>query len=349
SEELPHLTRIVEWMKAARLVRVTGARLVPVKKNAALADKPLDLVLAMLEAYPRLGKSLFPRNTWRQSAVGDEFAFIGPELLTTLLASQGRCPVGDLKEVAFDMIAARYMLGRLSEQQMGTLRRTIDADVTIALAALAVLGVVAVDQASGTAGLTDLGRSAIRRLRGMAEPGEAVLQVRITLRDVGDPPVWRQVLIPAAYPLSRVHRVIQAAMGWQDCHMHAFRAGETTYGPDPDGDLGYADETRARLGGVATARTPISYEYDFGDGWEHELLVQARAAAEAGRAYPACIAGQGACPPEDSGGAYGFEELKEVLAGPPSAERHEMRERAGGHYDPARFDLAAANAAVAAV
>jgi len=60
SEELAHLTRIVEWAKAARLVRVTGTRLVPVKKNAALPDRPLDLVMAMLEAYPKLGKSLFP-------------------------------------------------------------------------------------------------------------------------------------------------------------------------------------------------------------------------------------------------------------------------------------------------
>jgi len=93
SEELPYLTRIVEWLKAARLARVTGTRLVPVKKNAALADKPFDLVLAMLAAYPGLGRSLFPRNTWRQSVVGDEFTDIGPELLTRLLVSQGPCPV----------------------------------------------------------------------------------------------------------------------------------------------------------------------------------------------------------------------------------------------------------------
>src|SRR5208282_1398069 len=169
--------------------------------------------------------------TWRQSLVGDEFTFIGPELLTTLLARQGPCPMGDLKEVAFDLVAARYLLGGLSEQQMDMLRRTIDVDVTIAIAALGILGVVAVDQASDTAELTDLGRLAIRRLRGMATPGDPVLQVRITLRDVDDPPVWRQVLIPAAYPLSRVHRVIQAVMEWEDYHLHAFQIGKTTYGP----------------------------------------------------------------------------------------------------------------------
>ena len=183
----------------------------------------------------------------------------------------------------------------------------------------------------------------------MAQPGDPVLRVRITLRDVGDPPVWRQVLIPAAYTLARVHRVIQAAMGWEDCHMHAFQIGKTSYGPDPDGELGFADETKTRLADVARVRTRIGYEYDFGDGWEHELVVEARAVAKAGQTYPACIAGEGACPPEDSGGAYGFQELKEILAGPPSADRDEMRKWAGGDYDPARFDLAAANAAVAAV
>ncbi len=349
SEELPYLTRIVEWMKAARLIRVTGTRLVPVKKNAALPSRPVDLVLALLDAYPRLGKSLFPRNTWRQSLVGDEFTVIGPELLTTLLVSHGPRPTDHLKEAAFDLIAARYLLDRLNQQQMDMLRRTIDVDVTIAIAALGILGVVIVDQDSDTAELTALGRFALRRQRGMAEPGDSVLQIRITLRDVDEPPVWRQVLIPAAYPLARVHRVIQAAMGWENYHLHAFQIGKTTYGPDPEGELGQADETKARLADVARVGTRIGYEYDFGDGWEHELVVEARAVAEADKIYPACIAGQGACPPEDSGGAYGFEQLKELLAGPPSAERDEIQEWTGGDYDPARFDLAAANAAVAAV
>ena len=98
SEQLPYLTRVVAWMRAARLIRVTGTRMAPVKKNAGLADRPLDLVLALLEAYPRLGKSLFPRNAWRQSLVGDEFTFIGPMILTRLLTCQDSCPLGDLKE-----------------------------------------------------------------------------------------------------------------------------------------------------------------------------------------------------------------------------------------------------------
>ena len=82
---------------------------------------------------------------------------------------------------------------------------------------------------------------------------------------------------------------------------------------------------------------------------EHELLVEARTVAGDGQTYPACIAGEGACPPEDCGGVYGFAELKEVLAGPDSAERDEMLEWADEDFAPSHFDLAAANATVAAI
>jgi Plasmid pRiA4b ORF-3-like protein len=177
-----------------------------------------------------------------------------------------------------------------------------------------------------------------------------VLQVRMTLMDVDDPLVWRRVLIPAAYPLDRVHAVIQAAMGWRNCHMHAFRLGDVSYGlPDPDDVLGFLDERKSRLGDLAATADRIEYEYDFGDSWEHELVIEARTVAQDEGIYPACVAGEGACPPEDCGGSYGFEEFKELLAGPPSAEREEMLQWAGGDYDPARFNLTAANTAVAGI
>ncbi len=354
SEELAHLTRVVEWAKATRLVRVTGTKLVPVKKNAALADRPLDLVLAMLAAYPKLGKALFPRNTWRDSLVGDEFADVGHELLTALLVSPGACRLTTLSGIASDMIAARYVLSGLTSQQHDSLRRIIAVDCTIAMSALHVLGIVVLERGAGrdpdegSAELTDLGRHGIRRLRGMAQAGDPLLQVRITLTDVDDPPVWRRVVIPAAYSLDRLHAVIQAAMGWQDYHLHAFRVGKVSYGPpDPDDELGYLDERKFRLGELTANR--ISYEYDFGDSWEHELVIEERMTAADGALYPVCVAGEGACPPEDCGGGYGFAELKALLAGPPSTEREEMLEWAGGEYDPSRFDLAAASRAVAGI
>jgi hypothetical protein len=324
-----------------------------VKKNAALADRPLDLVPAMLAAYPKLGKSLFPRSTWRQSIVGDEFTDISEELLTDLLASTGPCPLTTLSDTAYDMIAAGYALGGLTEQQHDFLRRTIVVDIRIAMSALHVLGVVALDtatdheEADDSAELTALGRYAIRSLRGMAQPGDALLQVRITLADVTDPPVWRRVLIPPAYRLDRVHMVIQAAMGWENYHLHAFRLGDESYAaPDPEDELGYLDETKFRLGDLVAKADRIDYEYDFGDGWDHALVIEAHTVAQVGIEYPACVAGEGACPPEDCGGSYGFAEFKAVLAGPPSAERAELLQWAGGDYDPDCFDLSVANSAV---
>jgi hypothetical protein len=350
SEELGYLTRIVEWAKAARLVRVSGARLVPVKKNASLLDRPLDLVMAMLKAYPKLGKSLFPRGPYRQSLVGDEFGDVGEALVTTMFAHAGPCPLSLLRAMADDMITQRYVLSRLTEQQLDFLRGTIETDVRIAVAALAALGVTTIDEAEETAELTALGRFAIGRSRGMPLPGEPVLQVRLTLLDVADPPVWRRVLVPAAYSLDRVHLVIQAAMGWQNYHMHAFRVGELSYGPDPEGMLGHLEEAKVHLADLAEVGMRIGYEYDFGDSWEHELFVEARTAAEASRTYPACTGGEGACPPEDSGGYPGYQQLKEILADPSNEEYEEMRAWADsqvrGEFDPASFDLAQAKARV---
>jgi len=181
-------------------------------------------------------------------------------------------------------------------------------------------------------------------------PGEPVLQVRITLLDVAEPPVWRRVLVPAALSLDRVHRVIQAAMGWQNYHMHVFRVGELGYGPDPEGMLGHLEEAKVRLADVAGVGERIGYEYDFGDSWEHELLIEACTKAEAHQTYPACTAGEGACPPEDSGGFPGYQRLKEILADPSSNEYEEMRTWAEsqtcGKFDPAIFDLAKASARV---
>lgn len=350
SEDLAHLNRIVEWAKTARLVRVSSTKLMTVKKNAALAERPLDLVLALLEAYPRLGKSLFPRNTWRQSLVGDEFTDISQELTAALLRSHGPGPLDELNDIAYDVIEARYMLGGLTKLQHDSLRRMIAVDVTIAMAALHVLGVVVLDREAGSVMLTDLGRYAVRRVRGMAQPGDPVLQLRVTLAGVDGPPVWRQMVIPAGYTLDRVHGVIQAAMGWQNSHLHMFRIAGREYGPAYlDDELETLDEKQFRIGDLVKAGDLAGYEYDFGDGWEHEVAVEAGAAADAATVYPVCIAGEGACPPEDCGGPGGFAELKELLAGPPSLERKEMRVWAGEDYDPAHFDLAAANTAAGSI
>jgi len=201
--------------------------------------------------------------------------------------------------------------------------------------------------------LTGLALWAWRRRLGTPAPGDPVLQVKITLAEVADPPVWRRLLVPAAIRLDRLHQVIQAAMGWQDYHLHVFSDGRAEYGlPDPD--LPFRDERTATLGELLPrAGSRPGYTYDFGDGWEHEIALEKRLAAEPSVAYPVCVAGEGACPPEDCGGAWGYEHLREVLADPSSAEHQDMLAWLGldkaGDFDPHRFDIDQANRALAAV
>lgn len=105
-----------------------------------------------------------------------------------------------------------------------------------------------------------------------------VLQVRVTLADVDDPPVWRRILIPAGYTLDLVHAIIQASMGWEESHLHMFRIKGREYGPAYlDAELGTLDERQFRIGDLIKPGDRAGYEYDFGDGWEHELAVEASA------------------------------------------------------------------------
>lgn len=263
STELGGLTRIAEWAKAARLVRVSGNRIAQVKRNAATAGRPLELVLALVKAYPSLGKSLFPRGHYWQSLVGDEFTDLGEALLTILVTESASVPFGELRATASGLIEDRYRLDLLTDVQLDMLRETVETDVGIAMTALAGIGIARIDEMAETVELTLLGRFAIGRLRGLPQPGEPIFQVKITLLDVSDPPVWRRVLVPAALPLRGLHRVIQAAMGWQDYHLHVFRVGDAAYGPDPEHELGFGDEVKTRLSDVAQVAARLGYEYDY--------------------------------------------------------------------------------------
>jgi len=185
-------------------------------------------------------------------------------------------------------------------------------------------------------------------------------QLKITLDDVR-PPIWRRVLLPADTPLPTLHHLIQTVMGWEDAHLHAFRVGETAYGqPDPDFDHWMQSEARIRLAQIAPAvKSKFRYEYDFGDDWQHTVVVEKILPAEAGQAYPLCLTGKRACPPEDCGGPGGYAELLEAISDPEhkehedtehedteheDTEHEEMRDWVGEEFDPEAFDLAAVNA-----
>ncbi len=173
-----------------------------------------------------------------------------------------------------------------------------------------------------------------------------IYQIKVTLRH-SHPPIWRRIEVPADTKLGKLHRVLQAVMGWTDSHLHAFRVDGEAYGvPDPEFPDDMENERNVRLDRAAGEGRTIIYEYDFGDGWEHELRVEKIAPAEPSIRYPRCLAGKRACPPEDCGGIPGYEHLQEVLSNPKNKEYKELRDWLGYDLEPEAFDLDEINRAL---
>lgn len=175
-----------------------------------------------------------------------------------------------------------------------------------------------------------------------------ILQLKVSLVGTSKPPVWRRLLIPATMSLGRLHHVIQTAMGWEDYHLHAFSAGGVDYGP-PDPELGHVDERKTPVSDVLSRpKERMRYIYDFGDHWQHDVVVEKVFVAEPGARYPICVAGKGRCPPEDCGGLWGYADLREKLADPSHEEHAEMLEWLGlteaAEFDPEAFDPAEVSA-----
>jgi Plasmid pRiA4b ORF-3-like protein len=191
-------------------------------------------------------------------------------------------------------------------------------------------------------------------LRAAAETG-MLYQLKVTLRGVSKPPVWRRVLVHADASLGELHQVIVAAMGWDDSHLHMFSDGGARYST-PDMDLDDEDEDEdedefALADVLAEPGDRLRYTYDFGDGWDHDIKLEKVFPPDAdppATVVPACLAGKGACPPEDCGGPWGYAALKEVIADPSDEEHDERLEWLGledpSDFDPAAFDLASVNA-----
>ena len=178
--------------------------------------------------------------------------------------------------------------------------------------------------------------------RAVSSPRTLVLSV--TLRHVR-PPVWRRFTIRDDARFDELHDVLQAVMGWQDSHLHQFETGERRIGlPDLDLPGPPEDEHRVRLREVLRRRGDrVRYEYDFGDGWEHDVeLVEVRP-HEPGSRYPVILGGRRACPPEDCGGPGGYANLLAALRSPEHPDHQMLTEWIGGRFDAERFDAGELN------
>jgi hypothetical protein len=198
-----------------------------------------------------------------------------------------------------------------------------------------------------TEAAVDLARAALRAddpapaaPRRPAEPVPA-LELEITLRDV-EPRVWRRIVVPEAVTLRQLHDLLQVAMGWQDSHLYLFAIGDREYG-----DIDDFDELGSLTTTLATVVDPgavFRYDYDFGDGWEHDVRVVRRTTSDGAH----CLDGARACPPEGCGGPHGYARLLDVLADSTHPEHADLADWLGHHVDPEAFDRDAVDAALRA-
>jgi hypothetical protein len=180
---------------------------------------------------------------------------------------------------------------------------------------------------------------------------EIVFQLDVILKGAR-PPIWRRFEVPETLTLAQLHDVLQIVMGWTDSHLHRFVINGREYGR-PDYEERWADEDplrderRVRLTSLLqVVPNAFLYEYDYGDGWLHVIVVERYWPASANEQYPKCVGGERACPPEDVGGIYGYEELLTVLADPSHEEHEAMRLWAGEDFEPEEFDIMAVNRAL---
>ncbi len=170
-----------------------------------------------------------------------------------------------------------------------------------------------------------------------------VYQIKISLKDLV-PPIWRQILVKSDVKLADLHKIIQTVMGWTNSHLHQFMFNEKFYS-DPEyeddwDDNEQIDYRKIKLRDLLSKeKQKLTYEYDFGDGWEHIIALEKILPVDKNKHYPICIDGARSCPPEDCGGTGGYEDLLEIIKNPGHKEYDSMIEWLGSKFDSEQFDI----------
>jgi hypothetical protein len=180
----------------------------------------------------------------------------------------------------------------------------------------------------------------------MPNKSNQIYQIKVTL-DGTHPPIWRRILLPAHTTLLKLHDILQIVMGWEDYHLHMYTIEGLIYGDPADdeyGDLETINEANYKLSQVIHREGQrFSDEYDFGDSWDHTLLVEKIFSPQEGVHYPLCQKGKRACPPEDVGGVWGYENFLEAIRDPGHDEHEEYLAWVGGEFNPEAVDLEEVN------
>jgi hypothetical protein len=174
------------------------------------------------------------------------------------------------------------------------------------------------------------------------ETPTTVLRLKVTLRGV-QPPVWRRIEVSSTAKLPDFAAMLEGVMGWHGAHLHMFETRDRRQFGEPDPDFAFGppveDETRYRVVDLLPdVGAKLRFDYDFGDGWEHDVVLEAIEPTTDGVDYPRCIGGKRACPPEDCGGPWGYAELLAALADPRHERHADITEWLGGKFEPDHFD-----------
>ena len=201
-------------------------------------------------------------------------------------------------------------------------------------------------------------KSALVGGAGKAGRAGTIYQLKITLLE-SKPAIWRRVQVPGNITLIKLHHALQVLMGWQDYHLHQFTVNGELYGMRvddwQDATPELVDERGVRLYRIApVAGTRLVYEYDFGDSWQLEIIIENISLSQADTqegighapAHVLCLDGQRAGPPEDVGGIGGYEEFVKAIRNRRHPEHSSWLEWVGGSFDPEKFDLEAVNQAL---
>jgi len=181
-----------------------------------------------------------------------------------------------------------------------------------------------------------------------------IIQLKITLQGT-KPPIWRRVLVDKTTTFEKLHHIIQIAMGWTNSHLYEFyingyRIAEPNEEFDDDFGEKSVDDSTVTLDSIITyTKVKFEYTYDFGDSWEHQIVVEKFLPYNIHTKYPTCIDGKLSCPPEDCGGIPGFYNLLDIISNKRHPERKEMLEWLGGHYYAEHFDKEETNLELAAI
>jgi hypothetical protein len=167
-------------------------------------------------------------------------------------------------------------------------------------------------------------------------------QIKVTLKHT-KPPIWRRILVTSEIKLNRLHDVLQISMGWTDSHMHQFETPEGFFA-DPSLEMEETESSKkiTLVSVLSQPKSSIRYDYDFGDGWDHQILLEKVVELE-DEFLALCTGGARECPPEDCGGPWGYGNLLAILKDPKHPEYAEMKEWIGPGFDAAAFDLDAIN------